>query len=335
MDAKFIRVAAAVWSMIALTCANCVQAGTKAELLECRKIWDKAPHNAFTDLAYFKRKWICVFREGNGHVSPDGAVRVIESRDGKEWVSAALIKDELGDLRDPKVMIAPGNKLMVVAAIALPQPNSAKHWSVVSFSDDGDDWSKPLPAGEPNIWIWRAVWEKGNCYGLGYATDGKEFVRLYESKDGKQFVTLVPELLNNRNKEGEPNESGLVFLPDRSAVCLVRRDGQPGTGLLGTVRPPYRDWEWKDLGFKIGGPQIIRLPDGRLIAGARLYDGGARTSVLSVNATDGKAEEILKLPSGGDTSYPGLVWQDGVLWVSYYSSHEGKTAIYLAKVRLR
>ena len=45
--------------------------------------------------------------------------------------------------------------------------------------------------------------------------------------------------------------------------------------------------------------------------------------------------EFLTLPSGGDTSYPGLVWHDGLLWVSYYSSHEGKTSIYLAKVKLR
>ena len=38
--------------------------------------------------------------------------------------------------------------------------------------------------------------------------------------------------------------------------------------------------------------------------------------------------------SGGDTSYPGLVWHDGLLWMSYYSSHEGKTSIYLARIRL-
>ena len=43
---------------------------------------------------------------------------------------------------------------------------------------------------------------------------------------------------------------------------------------------------------------------------------------------------ILELPSGGDCSYPGLVWHEGHLWVSYYSSHEGKASIYIAKVRL-
>jgi hypothetical protein len=43
---------------------------------------------------------------------------------------------------------------------------------------------------------------------------------------------------------------------------------------------------------------------------------------------------VLTLPSGGDTSYPGLVFYDDLLWVSYYSSHEGKASIYLAKIKL-
>ncbi|MFV1963959.1 MAG: hypothetical protein ACC628_00945 [Pirellulaceae bacterium] len=43
--------------------------------------------------------------------------------------------------------------------------------------------------------------------------------------------------------------------------------------------------------------------------------------------------EALQLPSGGDTSYAGLVWHDDMLWISYYASHEGKTSIYLAKVK--
>ncbi len=55
------------------------------------KMWDQAPHNAFTDLVRFNDRWFCVFREGQGHVSPDGALRVITSVDGEKWESAALI----------------------------------------------------------------------------------------------------------------------------------------------------------------------------------------------------------------------------------------------------
>jgi hypothetical protein len=43
---------------------------------------------------------------------------------------------------------------------------------------------------------------------------------------------------------------------------------------------------------------------------------------------------LVALPSGGDTSYPGLVYHKGIVYISYYSTHEGKTAIYFAKFKL-
>jgi len=79
---------------------------------------------------------------------------------------------------------------------------------------------------------------------------------------------------------------------------------------------------------------MLRLPDGRIVAAVRLYDGGARTSLAWIDSKAGKLTEFQKLPSGGDCSYAGLAWFEDLLWVSYYSSHEGKTSIYLAKVKL-
>ncbi|MEX0854059.1 MAG: hypothetical protein WD036_12380, partial [Bauldia sp.] len=84
---------------------------------------------------------------------------------------------------------------------------------------------------------------------------------------------------------------------------------------------------------KIGGPNMIRLSDGQLVAVVRLYDGQQRTSLCWLDPDAGTLTEALKLPSGGDTSYAGLVWHEGLLWISYYSSHEGKAAVYLARVR--
>ncbi len=302
----------------------------KAELVEARKIWDRAPHNAFTDLIRFKEKWFCVFREGKGHVSADGALRIITSTNGQDWVSAALLTSTNSDLRDAKIVITPSDELMLCGAGALHPPAAFRHQSLAWFSKDGTTWSKSVKIGEPDQWLWRVTWHKEKAYGVGYDTKGEKFVRLYESMDGRFFSPLVARLHDQEN----PNESSIVFVGDK-ALCLLRRDGTPGHGLLGESQPPYQDWRWRDLGFKIGGPHMIRLPDGRLIAGVRLYDGRARTALLAVNAETGTAKEILTLPSGGDTSYPGLVWHDGLLWVSYYSSHEGKTSIYLAKVKLQ
>ena len=86
--------------------------------------------------------------------------------------------------------------------------------------------------------------------------------------------------------------------------------------------------------MRIGGPDMIELPDGRLLAATRLYDKPVRTALSWLDPKAGTLKEFLALPSGGDTSYPGLVWHDDVLWVSYYASHEGKTSIYLARVKL-
>jgi len=49
--------------------------GKGLQLVESRRIWDKALHNAFTDLIRFKDRWYCVFREGKGHLKPDNGLR--------------------------------------------------------------------------------------------------------------------------------------------------------------------------------------------------------------------------------------------------------------------
>ena len=37
-------------------------------LLSVERIWDRAPHSAFTDLVDFNGRFYCTFREGSGHV---------------------------------------------------------------------------------------------------------------------------------------------------------------------------------------------------------------------------------------------------------------------------
>lgn len=296
-----------------------------ARIVEVQKIWDKAPHNAFTDLIRFKDVWYCVFREGQGHVSPDGALRVLASKDGKSWEAKALIASDEADLRDAKITVTPDNKLMLAGAGAYPPGGPIKHQSFVWFSENGSDWSKAVKVGDPDVWLWRIVWHKGKAYGLGYSTREERFARLYSSNDGRKFDVLVPRL----EVDGYANEAGLIFLADDTCLCVLRRDPDPG--MLGAAVPPYTDWNWRSLGVRIGGPQVLQLPDTNFVVASRLYNP-ARTSLSWLEPATNTLTEFLKLPSGGDTSYPGMVWHDGMLWLSYYSSHEGKTSIYLAKI---
>lgn len=309
-------------------------ADSQPVLIGTRRIWDEAPHSAFTDLIRFHNHWFCVFREGQGHVSADGALRILTSANGEQWETAALITSPNSDLRDAKICVTNDGRLMLGGAEALHHPETGKtyqHQSLVWFSDDGRNWSQRHDVADANFWLWRITWHDGLAYGFGYATnDEPRKVRLYSSRDGKAFRTLVADAAPGT---GYANETGNVFLKDGTCYCLLRRDGVKNTGLLGTAQPPYTEWSWRDLGVRVGGPQMVQLPDGRFMAAVRLYDNKVRTSLCWIDVTNGQLTEALALPSGGDCSYAGMVWHDDILWVSYYSSHEEKTSIYLAKVR--
>jgi hypothetical protein len=302
----------------------------KAGLIDLRKIWDGAPHNAFTDLIRFRGAWLCVFREGSDHRSPDGKIRILFSNDGIAWSSHAVLSLPGLDLRDPKISTTPAGVLMINAAAAYDPSAPIRHQSLSWFSEDGNKWSDAQKIGDPNFWLWRVVWQRNIAYSVGYSTIEPLIARLYSSSDGRIFNILADNLF----AEDFPNEAAIAFSRDGTAVCMLRRDAGKASAQLGLARAPYLDWSWKDLGVRIGGPQLLYLPNGRIVAAVRRYGKTPWTSLNWLDLTEGKLSEFLALPSGGDTSYAGLCWHEDMLWISYYSSHEQRTSIYLAKVKV-
>ena len=317
-----------------------VMAETPAEKpLEARKIWDQAPHNAFTDLARWRDGWWCVFRESEGHVGGDGKIRVLTSRDGEAWESAALVEEEGIDLRDPKISVTPDDRLMLVAGGSVYKGGTTllSRQPRVAFSNDGMKWEATRRVLAENDWLWRVTWHEGTAYGMSYHTSAPEgttadtgewSLTLFKSRDG-----LVWEKLSDLAISGRPNETTLRFRPDGECLALVRRESADKEGWLGRARPPYREWQWQPIDRGIGGPNFLVLKDGRLLATGRDYRAaGPKTALDFIN--EGTWPAAITLPSGGDTSYPGMVEEDGVIWISYYSTHEGKSAIYLTKFPL-
>ncbi len=309
------------------------------EVIEVKKIWDKAPHNAFTDLVRWHDAFYCAFREGRGHVSTDGRIRILESKDADAWTSAALISLEGFDFRDAHLSVTPDDRLMLIGGAAPREKDnqSAPTGTFVSFSKDGRQWTMPQIAVEPGRWLWCVTWHKDKAYGVSYAAGkGDCYLDLLVSDDGIHYTPHVPRLL----EQGYPTEVTLRFDSDETCYALVRRDRRgddPSSALLGISRPDYKLWQWKDLGAQFngfGGPNFIQIPDGFWLATGRMHDGGAHTAITYLDVENGTMTRLLKLPSGGDTSYPGMVWHNGMLYISYYSSHEGKTGIYLAKVKV-
>ena len=304
---------------------------------EARMIWNRAPHNAFTDLIRCHNRWYCALREGRRHASEDGKGRILVSDDGERWESAALL-EAAGDVRDPKLCLAPDGRLMAVTAAALyrRQPGQEyagrnPHQSLVWVSRDGADWGDPLAIGEPDWWIWRLTWHRGAAYGVGRVPHLR-VPRLYRSTDGVHYEVWVARLFGP-DSELRGSEASLLFLPDDRALCLIRgRDPEPAQ--LGTAEPPYRQWQWRSLGENIGGPQLVQLPDGRIVVGGRYYGEARETRLWWLDAAAARLEPFATLATGDDTSYPGMVYHDGRLWVSFYSGGKDAAAVYLARVPL-
>ncbi len=315
-----------------VVCCACQRGSAAApELVSIAKIWDQGHHNAFTDLIRWRDQWYCTFREADAHVGGDGKIRVLVSADGKDWSSAALIPEEGIDLRDPKLSITPDDRLMIVAGGSVYKGKTLLgRQPRVTFSKDGKNWSPPQRVLDEGDWLWRVTWHEGKAYGVAYtpSPDNKSSkVRLLTSRDGVSY-----EAITSLDVPGRPNETTLRFLPDGEMIALVRREADNTFGWIGTSKPPYKEWTWHETKHRLGGPNFIQLPDGNLWAVSRAYEGGAKTVLARMSRE--AFEPVLTFPSGGDTSYAGLVWHEGLLWVSYYSSHEGKTSVYLAKVRV-
>lgn len=211
--------------------------------------------------------------------------------------------------------------------------------SRVSFSEDGENWEAATPILQLHDWLWRLTWHLGRAYGVAYRrSDPKDkykpwLVTLYGSEDGRHFQEICPLQV-----PGYPNETTLRFLKSGQMVALVRRDGKKEAdreAWIGLSPPPFTDWSWQTTGRYFGGPNFMMAPDGEWIAAGRLLCPSPYVQIeKTVLSKLEPLRPILLLPSGGDCSYPGMVFHQNRLWVSYYSSHEGKAAIYLAQIDL-
>ena len=109
----------------------------KIAQVDTKRIWDDAPHNAFTDLVEWNGKIYCAFREGKGHAGDIGKLRIIVSNDGEQWESAGLLDLDDYDLRDAALSVTPDNRLMVLGGAQQNLPTGRTTGTFVSFSEDG------------------------------------------------------------------------------------------------------------------------------------------------------------------------------------------------------
>lgn len=317
-----------------------------------RKIFDDGNHNAFTDMCRFDGNIYLAFRScPDGHqMFPSSRIIVMSSRDGAEWKQVFSFGVPLRDVRDPHFLVF-RDKLFVYTATWLCNPATPGVFSAndqlgyTACTIDGRVWDAPRSLeGTYGHYIWRAAAHGGKAYLCGRRvrdftpTDGEEAKKkvmesaLLESEDG--FVWKWCGLFQKE----QGNETAFIFEDSNSILAVARSSGE--NAMLCRSKFPFQEWTRTPLNHNVGGPLLVKWGDHYLVGGRKIPFGDNPKTVLSW-LVGNRLEDIVELPSGGDTSYPGFVAiSDKKGLLSYYSSHEGSNSklapcsIYLAELSL-
>ena len=171
----------------------------RVELIQTARVWDAAPHRAFTDLCIDDDQFVLTFREGDGHAyGKDGVVRVLRSPDGSSWETMDVLELAGVDLRDPKVSRMPSGELHLLMGGSIYDGRKfvSRTTKVTRFDRRrGDsqaivDAAVPAEVADLDDWIWRVCWHEGAAYGAMYQPAEGE-VHLMRSPDGQRFEHVV------------------------------------------------------------------------------------------------------------------------------------------------
>ena len=331
-----------------------------AELIWLRKAYDDGWHNAFTDLVCWRGMYYICFRNSISHVGKDGKVVVVAGSDLKNWKRVAVPINTIGDDRDPH-MIATEERLYVFSGTWMIRKGEKINvgtvplldcWSFCSYTEDGETWSDPVCLYGRNHWLWSPVLIGDTFYcvselGGGTVEDRDSWnVQLLRSKDA-----LTWEFVSSILDHDRPNETAIRMKPDGTMQALIRAQSESAGSFIGESKAPYTDWEIIPIDTVIQSPEFVQVGDAVYVGGrSREQDpdnSDRQVSRMSVwRMAERDVEHVITLPSGGDTSYPGMIAQeDGSILISYYSQHEvmnregfkravAPSNIYLASVKV-
>jgi len=322
------------------------------KLENVKKIYSDGRHNAFTGIVNFKDQYFLVFRNGTGHISFDGKIKILTSKDLEKWEhTAELCAPDGHDLRDPKI-IKFQNRLLLYSGIRREISGQNFNQSQVHSSADGVCWKQERLTGiDENYWLWGLTAAQDRLYGAAYIrTHGGRFhCILYRSFNGSDWQRIYEFPV-------DANETALDMGEDGKLYALCRNESAPYKPELFVFTDPEHPENNKhfQLDSVLQGPMIKRLDGGCLIAGRRwdsvnedcfwskLDEHPRRLDLLWLD-DNRRVNALYTLPSGGDCSYAAwaqLSAEEAVM--SYYSSHEqrgeftGKCAsadIFIARLR--
>lgn len=307
------------------------------------------PHNAFPDLFKFEGVFYMAFREANSHVDHGdlGVIRILKGRYSehtKTWKfeNNQVLSHSKYDLRDPRFFVNTENQLMLIMGGSKINKNDMTTKMVPHVATfENDKWRMQQAILEPNTtekkgqWIWRVTWNlKDNIgYALSYGISKK--LSLLQTKDGVHFKKIID--LSTDQLDEPFNEATIRFKQDGTMVALIRTQ-KHGLIATSTFSSGYKDWKFQILPCRLGGPNFLIKPDGEMIAGTRYFflekDNHLSFGTVIAFMDEKTLIPLMKLKSGNDNSYPGMILEDnGDISFLYYSGQSDDTTdLYITRI---
>ncbi len=311
-------------------------------------VWSDGTYNAFTDLTRFQGNWYLVFAASSGQSVPaigqPGKIRVLESADFQSWTFSGRIEQRRRSPRpeDHGLALQPTDDHLRRCQPDCPRCGPIGGLVLVQWNELGERESDRrrglLDSG--------AVWHDGVGYGIAYGPNNTD------PTGGSEQTTWLLTTTNGLNYSAAlqlsptgqmADEAGLAFLPNGTAVMVTRRDAEPTSSIgISTAASNYTNWTFTNANLQLESPNLLTLPDGRIVAAGRMYaqynPDVAYTGLAWVDPMTGTLTPFLNFANtyGTDTGYPGLHWYNNQLMVSYYSSNPtGPGAdIFVAQVKI-
>jgi len=292
-------------------------------------IFSDGRHNAFTSMCRWKGTYYVAFRsalthppvyhkdwQGSGHKVKGGHVKVVRSRDLKNW-SASIAIDTEWDDKGPK-LLATDDRLFAYAATVMPDMSRRMF---MSFTEDGTNWQAPKEIYKPKYRFWKPKEHKGTYYVAAIDYEGERVV-LLSSRDGidwREVSTII-----RWGKSQSYSETALLFLKDDSLVAVIRQCR------IARAKPPYTEWNHyhSNIGTAgyyhyLGGPAAALVGDTVLVGGRGVK---GHTVLYELDLESMKLKFLRAMPiyhlskyTEGDKSYPGFAVMDNRrVLMSYY-----------------
>jgi len=290
-----------------------------------RTVVSDGKHNAFTALVRWRDGYWLSFRKGPSHGYGKADLIVLRSTDGDHWAEHKRLNC-LTDDRDPSFLATPERLFLYDVAL-----EGTELTSFVTFTDDGKAWSTPRPVYQQQYIFWKPIEHGGPFYATAHlkSHNAKERnVHLITSTDGLAWKKISK--IRGGNSE---SETTLHFASDKKIVAFLRqKHGSPQSSILESMAP-FEHWTERPCGVHLAGHSVYTFAAVTYLFSRTRQD--EKTGTMVYIYEDGRLHPYCRIPSGGDCSYPCAVPMGEEMLVSYYSSHEGTTDIYTARVPLR